>query len=128
MYVDDAGGAVAGTGIGKSMADFAGGAKSGAFSVNEEGGAALLKAIAEMKDWLDGERNRLHLLGQEPALGSSNGANVMRPHVQQVATDTQGFLTQLQAFDEALIKADEGIRQAMANYQQTDQVISTRLR
>lgn len=126
MYIDDAGGAALGSTIGKSMSDFAKGAASGAFAVNEEGGKALLAAINDMMEWVNGEKDRLNVLAQQPALGGSNGANVMKPHLQKVANDGEGFLTQLRAFSDSLLKADEGIRQAMQNYQNTDQAISTK--
>jgi hypothetical protein len=127
MYVDDAGGAKVGSTIGKAMGDFASGAASGAFAVNEQGGEALLAAIRDMADWVDSEYNKLYVVGQEAKLGDSLGAKVMKPYLQQVATDEQGFLPQLVAFRESLVKAEEGIRQAMANYQHTDQLNSAKL-
>ncbi|WP_436492751.1 hypothetical protein [Actinokineospora sp. HUAS TT18] len=120
MYVDDAGGSPLGSTIGKSMSDFAAGAASGAFSVNEQGGAALLAAIRDMAAWVDGESNRLSRLNEQPMLGNSNGANVMKPYVQQVANDPQGFNTQLKQFRASLLEAEKGIKQAMVNYQQAD--------
>lgn len=127
MYIDDAGGAAIGSTIGKSMSDFASGAASGAFAVNEAGGDALLAAIRDMAEWVDGEQASLHLLNQDAMLGGSNGAGVMKSHLKQVATDQQGFLTQLKAFRESLVKAEEGIRQAMANYQNTDSLSAKKL-
>jgi hypothetical protein len=44
----------------------------------------------------------------------------VKPSVQQVASDQQGFLTQLTKFRESLVKAEEGIKKAMANYQDVD--------
>ncbi|CRK60400.1 hypothetical protein [Alloactinosynnema sp. L-07] len=120
MYVDDAGGSPLGSTIGKSMSDFAAGAASGAFSVNEQGGAALLAAIRDMATWVDGEATRLALLNEQPMLGDSNGASVMKPYLQQVANDSQGFNTQLKQFRASLLEAEKGIKQAMANYQHTD--------
>lgn len=127
MYIDDAGGASIGSTIGKSMSDFASGAASGAFAVSEEGGDALLRAIRDMARWVDEEQVRLDILRQKPLLGGSNGATVMAPFIQQVAEDGEGFLTRLNAFRESLIKAEEGIKQAMANYQNTDQLNSSKL-
>lgn len=127
MYIDDAGGASIGSTIGKSMSDFATGAASGAFAVNEEGGEALLRAIRDMAGWVDMEQGKLDYLRQKPQLGGSNGATAMAPFVQQVAEDGEGFLTRLIAFRDSLIKAEEGIKQAMANYQNTDQLNSSKL-
>ncbi|HVK24155.1 MAG TPA: hypothetical protein VM677_22610 [Actinokineospora sp.] len=120
MYVDDAGGSPLGSTIGKSMSDFAAGAATGAFSVNEQGGAALLAAIRDMATWVDSQANHNMRLAEQPMLGNSNGANVIKPYVQQVANDQHGFLTQLKQFRESLAEAEKGIQQAMANYQHTD--------
>lgn len=127
MYIDDAGGASIGSTIGKSMSDFASGAASGAFAVNEQGGEALLAAIRDMAGWVDSQGMHLFRLEQEPLLGNSNGAKVMAPHLQQVATDNAGFITQLNAFRESLVKAEEGIKKAMENYRQTDELNSSKL-
>ncbi|SDC90165.1 hypothetical protein [Actinokineospora iranica] len=120
MYIDEGGNAPLSP-IGKAMSDFAGNAAAGKFAVNEKGGEALLRAIREMAAWVDSEQERLHVLEQEPMLGSSNNAEVMKPLLVQVATDDRGFLTQLRQFRESLIKAEEGIQQAMANYVRTDE-------
>ncbi|WP_091376167.1 hypothetical protein [Actinokineospora alba] len=128
MYIDDAGGASIGSTIGKSMSDFATGAASGAFSVNEEGGEALLRAIRDMVKWVDSEANQLSRLNEQAMLGDSNGARVMKPHLQQVANDGQGFNTQLKEFRASLTKAEEGIMQAMANYRNTDEAAASKLK
>ena len=121
MYIDEGASAPLDA-IGKAMGDFAGSAAAGQFAVNQSGGDALLAAIKKMSDWVRTEQARLNVLAQEPQLGSSNSAQVMKPYVQQVASDGQGFLTQLTAFSDSLVKAEEGIRQAMANYQDTDEL------
>ncbi|MDQ3404807.1 MAG: hypothetical protein M3548_15695 [Actinomycetota bacterium] len=127
MYIDEAGGSPLGAGIGKSMDQFAHGAASGAFAVNEQGGQALLNAIADMAAWVDSEQFQLRQLEQEASLGSTNGAQVMKPYLKQVASDGSGFLTQLTAFRESLVKAEEGIKQAMVNYRQTDNLNASKL-
>ncbi|GAA3021435.1 hypothetical protein [Actinokineospora globicatena] len=119
MYIDEGPGAPL-SAIGRAMNDFAGNAASGRFAVNERGGEALLAAIRNMAAWVDSQSNRLRALAQTPQLGTSNNAQVMKPYMQQVAVDDQGFLTQLTSFRESLVKAEEGIKQAMANYRQTD--------
>ncbi|GLZ38389.1 hypothetical protein [Actinokineospora sp. NBRC 105648] len=123
MYIDEGANAPL-SAIGKAMDDFAGSAAAGRFAVNEEGGAALLTAIRNMAAWVDDERSTLSVLSQSPMLGSSNNAEVMKPYMAQVASDAQGFLTQLLHFRESLVKAEEGIKKAMANYQETDQQIA----
>jgi len=120
MYIDEGAGAPLDA-IGKSMDAFTQSAAAGQFAVNQSGGDALLAAIAKMTDWIDTRIGQLRLLDQEPQLGSSNAATAMKPYMQQVASDEQGFLTQLTAFRESLVKADEGIRTAMANYRETDE-------
>ncbi|PWW62118.1 hypothetical protein [Actinokineospora spheciospongiae] len=120
MYIDEGAGAPLDA-IGKSMDAFTQSAAAGQFAVNQSGGDALLAAIAKMTDWIDTRIGQLRLLDQEPQLGSSNAATAMKPYMQQVASDEQGFLTQLTAFRESLLKADEGIRTAMANYRETDE-------
>jgi hypothetical protein len=104
----------------KSTADFAVQAAEGHFAVSEEGGRALLQAITEMRDWINGQDWRLAELAQEPALGGSHGAQAMKPFVQQVATDQQGFITMLRAFGDSLDQAEQGIKDAMNNYKNMD--------
>jgi hypothetical protein len=52
----------------------------------------------------------------------------MKPYIQQVANDNQGFLTVLRQFRESLTKAEQGIRTAMANYQATEEANKSTLR
>lgn len=104
----------------KSTADFASSAAEGHFAVSEEGGRALLQAITEMRDWIDRQHLKLNLLQQEPQLGGSHGAQAMKPFVQQVATDQQGFITMLTAFGDSLDRAEQGINDAMGNYRRMD--------
>lgn len=111
-------------GIAKSAASFAKAAAEGSFAVSESGGQALLEAIREMRDWIDDQGLRLNLLQQEPPLGGSHGAQTIKPYVQQVAGDQQGFITMLQAFRESLDQAEQGINTAMGNYQTMDTSIA----
>ncbi|HEV8559493.1 MAG TPA: hypothetical protein VGR06_24390 [Actinophytocola sp.] len=117
------GGAVAGAAaaIGESFAVFAKGAASGSFAISETGGKALLQAIRNLKDWVDENQHDVQRLGMEPQLGTSHGANVMKPHVANVATDGQGFMPMLTKLRESLEDAEQGIKDAMANYQAMDQ-------
>ncbi|MCE7001330.1 hypothetical protein LWC34_00515 [Kibdelosporangium philippinense] len=109
------------------MASFANLAASGGFEVNEAGGEALIKAIQRMRDWANGQVLDLRQLAQQMPLGTSHAAKVMKPYVQQVAIDDQGFLTQLAKFVESLDKAEQGIRTAMANYKATEEANRTSL-
>jgi hypothetical protein len=104
----------------KSTADFAVQAAEGHFAVSEEGGRALLQAIREMRGWINDQGLRLNLLAQEPQLGGSHGAQAMKPFMQQVASDQQGFITMLQAFGDSLDQAEQGINDAMNNYRKMD--------
>jgi hypothetical protein len=107
-------------GIAKGAASFAKAAADGSFAVSETGGRALLEAIREMRDWIDAQGARLTLLQQQPQLGGSYGAQTMKPYVQQVASDQQGFVTMLQAFRTSLDDAEQGINDAMGNYRHMD--------
>jgi len=111
-------------GIAKGAASFKQAAAEGSFAVSEEGGRALLEAITEMRDWIDGQGLRLNLLQQEPPLGGSHGAQTIKPYVQQVAADQQGFITMLQAFRNSLDQAEQGINSAMGNYRTMDTSIA----
>jgi hypothetical protein len=122
-YRGDGGGAAT-TGmqsIFDSMNSFAMTAAQGGIEVSAQGGKALLDAINAFQDWVDGQSVFIDMLGQQRKLGTSNGAKVMAPFVQQVATDGEGFATQLRALQLSLNKAKEGIETAMRNYQQTEQ-------
>ena len=102
------------------MGEFLGSSTSGSFAVNETGGAALLTAIREMARWVDDNAGALRSLAQQPPLGSSAGANTMKPYVESVATDTEGFLTMLTEFRKSLTDAEQGVLNAMANYREQD--------
>jgi hypothetical protein len=106
--------------IGVAFDGFAGGAKAGKIAINETGGDALLAAIHNMMEWVDGNMGDLNMLAQEPRLGGSNGANTMKPYVVNVATDDQGFMPMLKKFRESLDKAEQGILDAMNNYKTMD--------
>ncbi len=103
-----------------SMVSLKQAAVDGSFAVNETGGKALLVAIREMAKWVDDNLADLDILAQQPPLGTSHGANAMKPYVQQVASDNQGFLTMLREFRTSLADAEEGVVAAMGNYQNTD--------
>lgn len=132
MHVDSGGGggqpSADYTAIGENMAMFAAMAADGGIEVNETGGEALLTAIRNLKDWADRQQRRLVVLGQELPLGSSHAAMVMKPYVQQVAIDGQGFLTQLGEFIKSLENAEQGIQTAMANYRATEEANQAALR
>ncbi len=96
-------------------------ANDGSFAVNETGGKALLTAIREMAKWVDENLADLGTLAQQPALGTSNGAATMKPYVQNVATDQEGFLTMLREFRTSLADAEKGVIGAMKNYRDIDQ-------
>jgi len=107
--------------VAANMNQFASAAAAGGFAINETGGEALLTAIRDMYDWLNSRMNDLRVFEEKLPLGGSHGAEVVKPFTVQVATDQQGFLTQLTALQESLAKAEEGIKQAMDNYRAADQ-------
>lgn len=110
----------AAAGLQKSTADFAVQAAEGHFAVSEEGGRALLQAIREMRVWINEQDTRLYLLEQPAPLGGSHGAEAMKPFIQQVASDQQGFVTMLRAFRDSLDQAEQGISDAIGNYRRMD--------
>lgn len=107
-------------GIAQGAASFAKAAADGSFAVSETGGRALLEAIREMRQWIDGQDSNLYYLEQEPPLGTSHGAQAMKPYMAQVASDNQGFVTMLKAFRDSLDQAEQGIQDAMNNYHHMD--------
>lgn len=113
--------AAVGAGVAAGAANFMKAAADGTFAVSETGGKALLQALREMKDWVDENQGDLQRLSQEPALGGSQAANAMKRFVPQVASDGQGFLTQLMSFRSSIEQAEQGIKLAMQNYQALDQ-------
>jgi hypothetical protein len=129
MQLADGGGGAIGAAIGSSigqsifdsMNSFANSAASGAFEVSAEGGDALIRAIDEFQDWVNSNALEVDKLTQTRMLGSSNGAQVMAPFAVTVATDGQGFATQLKALSQSLDKAKEGIQKAMENYRATEE-------
>lgn len=110
-------------GFAAMVKQFAHAASAGEFAVSPEGGEALLAAIRDMDLWVRNNLADLDMLGREQPLGSSNGAEVMKPYLRNVATDQQGFITQLLEFRATLIDAEKGITAAMANYDSTEQDI-----
>jgi hypothetical protein len=103
-----------------SMIGFKQAATSGSFAVNESGGKALLQAIKDMATWVNGSMADLSSLSRQQPLGSSNGAELMKPYLQNVASDDQGFITQLQQFKATLADFEAGVIAAMANYDSSD--------
>ena len=85
--------------------------------MNETGGKALLRAIREMAKWVDDKlRPTSTCFAQQPALGTSNGANAMKPYVQDVATDQEGFLTSCVSSGPRWPTPRQGVIGAMKNY------------
>jgi len=121
----DAGFGAAIQGIAAGAKSLASAAAEGHFAVSEEGGRALLQAIREMRDWINGQDNRMLVLEQEPPLGGSHGAQAIKPYSRDVATDQQGFIAILKAFGTSLDDAERGIQDAMRNYKTMDTELAT---
>ncbi|MGH3624217.1 MAG: hypothetical protein ACRDQ5_20925 [Sciscionella sp.] len=97
-------------------------ANAGQFGIDETGGHALIKACRHLKDWYYNKGGRLALLAQQPKLGSSHMAEVLKPYVQDVATNAKdGFLPRLRELIEVLDDFEASIQQAMKNYRNTDE-------
>jgi hypothetical protein len=103
-----------------SMTDLKEAATSGSFAVNEEGGQKLLTAIRDMAAWVDTNLADLGTAHRMLPLGTSEGANLMKPYMQEVFTDDQGFFTRLREFRNSLVDAEAAIIEAMKNYKSTD--------
>lgn len=112
----------------KSMVSLKQAAADGQFAVNETGGQALLVAIREMAKWVDSNMSKLGTLARSQPLGSSHGAEAMKPYVREVATDQEGFLTMLQQFRASLEDAEAGVIGAMNNYQQIETTVEGKFR
>ncbi|MCE7005418.1 hypothetical protein LWC34_21675 [Kibdelosporangium philippinense] len=106
----------------ENMKNFKASAASGQFAVTQASGEDLLRVIRMLQDWLGG--GQANTLDQKPMLGGSYGARAMAPFVQQVASDHQGFLTQLGRLRDVLTDAENGVRQAMANYKQNEHAVA----
>jgi hypothetical protein len=114
-------GAAAGAAIGQSMMNFASAAASGAFAVNQTGGQALLSAIRNMKDGIDQIQSDVQASNWQVPLGGSHGAKTMAKFDTEVVQDDQGFMPTLLKFRESLEAAEQGINDAMRNYQAMDE-------
>jgi hypothetical protein len=112
----------------QSMVSLKQAAADGQFAVNETGGKALLVAIREMAKWVDSNTAKLGTLSRSQRLGSSHGAEAMKPYVQQVATDQEGFLTMLREFRASLEDAEAGVIGAMNNYQHIETTVEGKFR
>ena len=51
-------------------------------------------------------------------------SKLMKPYLQQVATDHAGFLTQLGVFAQSLTAAEAAIETAMVNYRSVDDAVA----
>ncbi|GDY31373.1 hypothetical protein [Gandjariella thermophila] len=102
----------------RNLADLA---NSGGFGLADDAGQALLKAIYNMKDGLNGMRVQLDQVKQDAKLGTSPDAKAMIQRNKLIATgDNQSADYVLSEFDKALTDAEVAIKQAMRNYVDTE--------
>src|SRR5437764_1977629 len=67
--------------------------------IDPHGAQALITALNKLEDGLSGIHGKSAEMMAQPALGESNGANVMKPWMQQTATDgSDGFFPNLEQF------------------------------
>ncbi|SDD88257.1 hypothetical protein [Actinokineospora iranica] len=104
-----------------NMQGFADAAAAGAVKITEEGGEALLAVIKSFLDGMQDQAHNLTLISRPPPLGRLKGGEVMAPFMVEVATDENGFVTRFRELRESLLKAEEAIRQSMANYEATEE-------
>lgn len=87
-------------------------AKSGGFSINEEGANAYIKAFQDFEDQLDNLQRVTERAGQKPELGGSD-------YAQRVASFTQGMATGMdQSFQQALQQLGVIVRQAREAFEE----------
>ena len=107
--------------LGQQMADFAASAKSGQFSVNDQGGKALMGAIQDMQQWLNTVFMDMQNRGlQGKKYGTTHAAAVVEPYMDSVMDDADGLLPTLEKFQDVLNDAKEAITKAMENYKWSD--------
>lgn len=130
MLVGDGGGGgsvVGGVAL-PSMDGFVKAAAAGDFAVNDSGGQAMLSAIRDLAAWVDDNLSDASVTSRALPLGSSKGAQVMKPYMQDVFTDDQGFFTRLRQFRASLTAAEEAINTAMQNYHLAEDGAKTNFR
>jgi hypothetical protein len=99
-----------------SMVGFVEAAANGSFAISPTGGQALIKAIHDLAKFVDDNLSDTNVATQQPPLGNSNGAKLMKPYMVDVLTDDQGFYTRLKEFRDSLVDAEAAINAAMKNY------------
>lgn len=91
-------------------------------TISETGGQALIRAIDNMLNGVTDAISRADLLGQEPQLGTTPAAEVYKPFLATIATDsTQGFIPTMIKLKKDLEQLRFDVEQAMTTYQTTDQ-------
>ena len=110
------------------MAGLVEAAAQGSFAVNATGGQALLKAIHDLAQFVDENLIDATLVAEQMPLGSSNGANLMKPYMVDVLVDDRGFYTRLKEFRNSLVDAEAAIVAAMKNYDNMEQGIQGNFR
>ncbi|HEX5117208.1 MAG TPA: hypothetical protein VFW65_18625 [Pseudonocardiaceae bacterium] len=91
------------------------------FSLSEEGGQPLLEAIQELQNEVRSALQNSQFLEAEPALGTTPNAKIYKPFLATIATDpSQGAIPVLRQLQTDLAKAEQAIKQAMANYVEAD--------
>src|SRR5688500_9697386 len=111
-----------------SMVNFATIATQGGYEIREKGGDHILKAIDDFQAWIKDQPERIASPEQERRRGRSNGAKVIGPFTQQVASDDQGFIPQLRALRDSLKEARRGIELAVEAYRRTEEATQANLR
>ncbi|RZS44920.1 hypothetical protein EV193_101801 [Herbihabitans rhizosphaerae] len=109
----------------KMLADGAQGlhaaAAKGDIEVEPTGGQALIRAIDKLQGFINEQEGNAVNRQQEPPLGDSNGARVIKPFVASVASDPgQGFYPMLKHLRTQLNTYKDAITMAMNNYKATD--------
>jgi hypothetical protein len=96
-------------------------AKSGGFRISERGAEPLLVALRRMQERLDAMQPVLHILEQEPRLGSSPYALTVAAHDRKSAIGEQGIVPVLTQFRQMLRVSIEALERAAGLYREAEE-------
>lgn len=95
-------------------------ARAGGFTVDEDTGERMIRALEDMLDALEKRWAALEKLGETPKLSSTATAQWVAQHTVRTAGDEHGLLTQLRRAREELPHYIEAIRTAKRRYAETE--------
>ncbi|GGS33850.1 hypothetical protein [Actinokineospora fastidiosa] len=97
-------------------------ASSQGFTFSGPGAQALRAAVTEMQDKVNYMLTEAVYLSEEPLLGQTPAAQVYKPFMASVATDsTQGFIPFLKSLQEDLASIEASLKASTGAYTEGDQ-------